>query len=109
MIRRITGLALMAVAIVIFQPMKCQAASARSREISGVVQTVNTSKHLLTLKLYENKRPLAVAWTPHTEFLRGSKLVGIEKLQPGVPARIYYRSPFFGNRYATKVILSGQE
>jgi hypothetical protein len=75
-----------------------------SRELSGVVQTVDLKHRLIILITDSNARKMTFAIDQQTQYLRDGRLVAAEALKEGMPAQIWYRTPFFGRKILTKVV-----
>lgn len=75
----------------------------RAREACGLLQNIDLDSRSLTLKADKEGRPLEVVWTGDTRFLKDWKFDAPTALKPGMRACVYYRSPFFGKPFVTKV------
>lgn len=63
-------------------------------------------RQVMTFKADKIEKPLVIEWTRHTRFFRDGELVKADALKPAVRACVYYRSPVFSPRFATKVVWS---
>lgn len=79
----------------------------RARELCGVLQTVDGGAHRLALLPNGNGKPLDVDWKPDTSFVRGGEFDRADSLKEGARVCVYYRSPFFGRPFVTKVVWQG--
>jgi hypothetical protein len=77
----------------------------QSRVESGVIGSADYTTHVLRLRRAERCEPLTVIWNPRTRFLAEDRLNTESGLQAGKRAVVYYRTPLFGERYATKIEL----
>lgn len=76
----------------------------RAREACGVLQNLNGGAHRLVLLPNGSGKPLEVDWKPDTSFVRGSEFDRADSLKEGARVCVYYRSPFFGRPFVTKVV-----
>jgi hypothetical protein len=75
-----------------------------ARDAAGVVQTINQDKRTLTLDYPQGHGPREAVWNSDTTFLRNGKSATAAELKESAHATIYYKSPFFGKPFATKVV-----
>lgn len=83
-----------------------EAHSPRAREVAAIIETINYDKRTLILNYPQGRGPHEVVWNKGTTFLRNGKLVTAAELKERTPATIYYKSPFFGKPFATKIVWS---
>lgn len=76
----------------------------RAREACGVLQNVDGGAHRLALLRNGSGQPFEVDWKPDTSFVRGSQFDRADSLKEGARVCVYYRSPFFGRPFVTKVV-----
>lgn len=76
----------------------------RARERCGVLQSIDREAHTLTLVPEKGERPLVAVWKSDTKFLKNWKFQPADALKEGVRACVFYRSPFFGKPFVTKVV-----
>lgn len=76
----------------------------RARELCGVLQNVDGGAHRLALLPTGSGKPLEVDWKPDTSFVRGGEFDRADSLKEGARVCVYYRSPFFGRPFVTKVV-----
>jgi len=79
----------------------------RSRTASGVIESVDHTARVLRLRQTERSEPLTVIWNWRTRFLAEDQLGTASLLQEGEWANVFYHTPFFGERYATRIELVG--
>ena len=73
-----------------------------SREISGIVQAIDSET--LTLLPDGKTELLLFAWEPKwTQFVRNREFASPNSLRPGTRVEVRYHSPFFGPRFVTRV------
>lgn len=77
-----------------------------TREKCGVVERINYETHTLTIRPSEGGDPLVVVWKERTRFVRNATFDSAESLTEGRKVCIRYRWPFFGKKFATRVIWS---
>ena len=75
-----------------------------ARELCGVLQNVDGGAHRLALLPTGSGKPLVVDWKPDTSFIRGGEFDRADSLKEGARVCVYYRSPFFGRPFVTKVV-----
>lgn len=78
----------------------------RARELCGVIQTVDTQTHTLTVESPERDEPLTLVVKRQTKFIKNWKFTEPGSLRKGQYACVYYRSPLFGKPFVTKVVWS---
>jgi hypothetical protein len=72
---------------------------------SGIIESVDRTAHVLRLRRADQSDPLTVTWNPRTRLLAKDRLNAESGLQAGKRAIVSYRTPLFGERYATKIEL----
>ena len=80
----------------------------RARELCGALQVVDPQTHLLTLLTAGNETPLRLAWKADTSLVRNDQFDTTEALKAGAQVCVYYRTPFFGKPFVTKVVWQEQ-
>src|SRR5689334_16133751 len=80
----------------------------RAREALAVIQTLNYDKRTVSLDYPQGRGPCELIWNSHTQFLRDWKCVPATELKNGTRATVYYRSPFFGKPFVTKIVWINQ-
>jgi hypothetical protein len=76
----------------------------RSREEFGTIQSIDIGTRRLTVNPTRGTKPLTLIWNSQTWFLRDWRFTNVERLKQGTRVTVYYRSPFFGDRFATKIV-----
>ncbi|MDQ6632363.1 MAG: hypothetical protein M3Y82_11525 [Verrucomicrobiota bacterium] len=87
-----------------FAATDASASSIHSREISVIIEAIDRHAHALSLIYEQGRGPQKVIWNKKTDFVCNGKFVTDAKLKEGTRAIIYYRSPFFGKPFATKIV-----
>ena len=76
----------------------------RARELCGVVENIDRETHTLRILPEKKGQPLNVVWKRDTRFIHNRKFTNSVFLKEGLRACVYYRSPFFGEPFVTKVV-----
>ena len=88
------------------QPHSMFGLSVRPRDESGAIQSVDFQARRLTINLGCGDKTLTVTWDSWTRFIDGLHFTTVDRLKRGMQIIVYYHSPFFGERYATKILFS---
>jgi hypothetical protein len=100
--RRIIGVVLVASALLIASD--AFARPTRSRPVAATIESVSLETRTLTLVPAKGKGPSVVALTKQTKFIHNWKFAPSSELRTGAHAMVYYRTPFFGKPFATRVV-----
>lgn len=76
----------------------------RSREQCGVLRRIDRETQTLSLLPSQGRKSLEVLWKKDTTFLRNWKSDSVASVKEGMRICVFYRSPFFGKPFATKVV-----
>lgn len=76
----------------------------RSRPAPGTIETLDTVARTVRLLPTRGKAPTELVLTRQTKFIHDWRFATASELKPGTRAVVYYRSPFFGRPFATKVV-----
>ena len=74
-----------------------------SRERCGVIERIDRETRTLVIRLETGKEPLEVVWKKRTKFVRNGKFEFAALPEKGRHVCVRYRSPFFGDKFATRV------
>ncbi len=85
-------------------PLESQARPPRARERQCVVQTIEHNSRTMTLQCGKETGALELVWTKQTTFLQNGKFADAALPKTGQAVTVYYRSPLFGKKFATKVV-----
>lgn len=85
-------------------PLESQARPPRAREYQCVIQTIERNSRTMTLQCDRDAKALELVWTKQTKFLQNGKFADAVPLETNQVVVVYYRSPFFGKKFATKVV-----
>jgi hypothetical protein len=91
------------IAAIVFRAASVFAITVRAREEFGTIQSIDFQTRRLTVNPARDVKPLTLVWNSSTQFLQDSHFTTIERLKPGMQITVYYHSPFFGDRFATKI------
>lgn len=82
-----------------------QALPPRSHSEQGVIEVVDPIARVLQLRRPDRSEPLRVIWNMRTRFVAGQHFTNANQLRFGRAAEVWYRTPLFGERFATKIVL----
>lgn len=85
-------------------PVESWARPPRARERHCVIQSIEYQSQRVTLQCGKDTEPLELIWTTDTRFVRNGQFADAATLEAGETVTVYYRSPFFGKKFATKVV-----
>ena len=77
----------------------------RSRQLCGTVASIDASNGTFEVKAERSGKIINLALPQRTPVFSDWKRVGSAALAEGSRARVFYRSPFFGKPFVSKVIL----
>jgi hypothetical protein len=92
-------------AALIAAPSQGSARRPQARVESATIQTVDQNACVLRVQRYGNAIPLTLAWNSRTIFVEGARVVTSATLTKGTPVKVWYRTPLFGKRFATKIVI----
>lgn len=92
------------VAVALFGATDAFAHTTRSRPVEATIETINLENRMLTIAPAKGKGPSGLALTKRTKFIHNWKFAPATELKPGKRAVVYYRSPFFGKPFVTKIV-----
>lgn len=76
----------------------------RSRPVEATVEAVSAENRSLTIAPAKGKGPSVVALTRQTKYIHNWKFAPASQLKTGARATVYYRTPFFGKPFATRIV-----
>jgi hypothetical protein len=85
-----------------------EAHAPRSRELCGVIQSLDAQTGTLTIQSSKRGEPASFAVKRDTRFIKDWKFTDAALVKEGLHACVYYRSPFFGKPFVTKVVWTNQ-
>jgi len=77
----------------------------RSRSELGVIESVDPAPRVVHLRSSHRREPLRFVWNSRTRFVAGEHFTSADQLRSGGGVQVWYRTPFFGERFATKIVL----
>jgi hypothetical protein len=77
----------------------------RPRVLSGKIEAIDRTARLLRVRGDFEAASLTLVWNDRTRFFEGSRIVTAAELTKGTSVVIWYGTPFFGERYATKIVI----
>jgi len=78
----------------------------RSRPASGVIESLDSDTRTVLFKPATGHAPTRLVVTRQTKFIHDWQFTSAGEVKPGTKAVIYYRTPFFGKPFITKVVWS---
>jgi hypothetical protein len=99
-----TKIGLTIIALVLLSGLDSWARPPRAREVCGLVQKIDRETHTLTVLSEGKGEPLNVVWKRDTKFIRNWKFTDSGALKEERRACVYYRTPFFGKPFVTKIV-----
>lgn len=91
-------------ATVLFAAMPAAAHTVRSRPSIGTVVSLDAAGHTVGFSPMSGKAPTELALTRQTKFIHDWHFVPASQSKFGTRAVVYYRTPFFGRPFVTKVV-----
>ena len=76
----------------------------RSRPLAATIESVSLETRTLTIAPAKGKGPSVLALTRQTRFIHNWKFTPASELKTGAHATVYYRTPFFGKPFVTKIV-----
>lgn len=80
----------------------------QARELCGIIQAFDSQAATITIQTSKRDTPVTFAIRRDTRFLKNWKFADGTSLKEGLHACVYYRSPFFGKPFVTKVVWTNQ-
>ena len=99
-----TKIGLIVTALVLLSGLDSWARPPRAREVCGVVQKIDRETNTLTVLSEKKGEPLNVVWKPDTKFIHNWKFAPASELKKAAHATVYYRTPFFGKPFVTRIV-----
>lgn len=90
--------------LVLFSATVANAHTARSRPACGVIERLDLTSRTMHFSPKDGKAPTKLALTSRTKFVQNRRFAPADELKDGTRALVYYRTPFFGKPFVTKVI-----
>ena len=77
-----------------------------SRPASGVVESLDAATRTMVFTAATSIAPRQLVITRQTKFIHDWQFASAGEVKPGMKAVIYYRVPFFGKPFVTKIVWS---
>lgn len=90
--------------LLLFSATAANAHTVRSRTACGVVERLDMAIGTVQFSPKGGKAPTELALTRRTKFVKNWQVAPEVELKDGKKAAIYYRTPFFGKPFLTKVV-----
>lgn len=74
-----------------------------SRPASGVIESLDSGTRTVLFTPANGQAPRQLVMTGQTKFIHDWQFASAGEVKPGTKAVIYYRTPFFGKPFITKV------
>lgn len=92
-------------------PTDALAIRPRSRAAEGIIENIDTRHRTLTIKRLDSdeQEVLTYQWKDYTKFIQDDQIVKVTALKTGTRIDYWYRTPFFGKPFVTRVRWSSSE
>ena len=90
--------------LVLFSATAANAHTVRSRPACGVVERLDLATRTVQFSPKNGKVPTELALTSQTKFVHNWHFAPADELKDGTRAVVYYRTPFLGRPFVTKVV-----
>ena len=90
--------------LLLFAATTASAHTVRSRPACGVVESLDVATRTVRFAPRNGKAPTELALTRQTQFIHNWHFAPADELKDGTRAVVYYRTPFFGKPFVTKVV-----
>lgn len=91
-------------AVILLNASNALAHTPRSRPVEATVEAINLANRTLAIAPAKGKGPSVLALTRQTKFIHNWKFAPASELKTGAHATVYYRTPFFGKPFVTKIV-----
>lgn len=92
--------------LALFIAWPAAAHTTRSRPASGVVESLDSATRTMVFAPATGHAPRQLVVTRQTRFIHDWQFASAGEVKPGTKAVIYYRVPFVGKPFVTKVVWS---
>lgn len=79
----------------------------RARVQQGNIQTIDRDARVLRIQCDEKPVPLTLVWNNRTSIFKENRAITASEQTNGTPVTVWYPTPFFGERFATKIVIQG--
>ncbi len=77
----------------------------RDKGCCGTIETIDQDARILRVRRDGEAVPLTLVWNSQTRFIEGTDFVTAAALTKGARVTVSYHTPFFGKRFATKIVI----
>ena len=77
----------------------------RDKNCCGTIETIDPDARILRIHRDGEAVPLTLVWNSQTRFIEGTRFVTAAELTRGARVTVWYHTPFFGKRFATKIVI----
>ena len=81
------------------------ATTLRDKNCCGTIETIDQDARIFRLQRQGEAVPLTLVWNSQTRFIEGTRFVTAAALTKGTTVTVWYHTPFFGKRFATKIVI----
>ena len=79
--------------------------SRRDERCCGTIGTIDQNARMLRIQREGEAVPLTLVWNSQTRFIEGTRSVTAAEVTKGAAVTVWYHTPFFGKRFAAKVVI----
>ena len=98
------GLRALAVILAFGLPVDSSALPPTSRRMAGTLENADTARHTLVVSRSDSCEPVQLNWNERTRFVENARFTSAG-LRVGKSVVVTYRTPFFVESIATKVVI----
>ena len=77
----------------------------RDKGCCGTIEAIDQDARILRVRRDGEAVPLTLVWNSQTRFIEGTDFVTAAALTKGARVTLSYHTPFFGKRFATKIVI----
>lgn len=96
-------------AVFLLMQQPAQALPPMSRQTSGPIAAVDPISQRITILREPGAERLVLTWDRRTVLYRGGEIAQPFQVRAGEPARVSYRTPFFGEPYVSRVVIAASD
>lgn len=93
----------------VLTPQNAGARLPRARELCGVIRAIDPQTRAVTIQSPKRNQPATFVVKGDTKFIQDWKFTDSAALKEGLRACVYYRSPFFGKPFVTKIVWTNRQ
>lgn len=99
-----TKIGLIVTALVLLSGLDSWARPPHARPVEATVESINLEARTLTIAPTTGNGPSVLALTRQTKFIHNWKFAPASELKKAAHATVYYRTPFFGKPFVTRIV-----